>query len=84
MVQIDTALQKIHESHSGNLPSDVNDLARLLQREKVITKWQTEKLLQGKYKGFFLGKYKLLGHIGSGGMSSVYLAEHEDARLQSD
>jgi serine/threonine-protein kinase len=33
-------------------------------------------LLAGKYKGFFLGKYKLLGHIGTGGMSSVYLAEH--------
>src|SRR5688572_15187615 len=29
-----------------------------------------------KYKGFFLGKYKLLRHIGTGGMSSVYLAEH--------
>jgi len=28
------------------------------------------------YKGFFLGKYKLLGHISTGGMSSVYLAEH--------
>ena len=44
--------------------------------EGVLTQWQCDKLLQKKYKGFFLGKYKLLGHIGSGGMSSVYLAEH--------
>jgi serine/threonine protein kinase len=43
---------------------------------KLITSWQSDQLLKGKHKGFFLGKYKLLGHLGSGGMSSVYLAEH--------
>lgn len=42
----------------------------------VLTKWQVDKLLAGKHKGFFLGKYRLLSHLGSGGMSSVYLAEH--------
>lgn len=42
----------------------------------LLTRWQSEKILQGKYKGFFLGKHKLLGHIGTGGMSSVYLGEH--------
>ena len=43
----------------------------------LITQWQAEKFLAGKYKGFFLGKFKLLGHLGSGGMSSVYLARHK-------
>ncbi len=33
-------------------------------------------MLQGKHKGFFIGKYRLLSHLGKGGMSSVYLAEH--------
>ncbi|HND50922.1 MAG TPA: protein kinase, partial [Pirellulaceae bacterium] len=42
----------------------------------LLTRWHCDKLLDRKYKGFFLGKYKLLGHIGTGGMSSVYLAEH--------
>ena len=42
----------------------------------VLTDWQRRKLLEGRYRGFFLGKYKLLAHLGSGGMSSVYLAEH--------
>ncbi len=74
--QIDSAIEKIRANHGGSLPSNVIELAKLLQNEKIITAWHTEKLLQGKYKGFFLGRYKLLGHIGSGGMSSVYLAEH--------
>ncbi len=42
----------------------------------LVTKWQAEKLLQGKHRGYFLGKYKLLSLLGKGGMSSVYLAEH--------
>lgn len=43
---------------------------------QILTRWQVDKLLQGKHKGFFLGKYKLLSLLGSGGMSAVYLAEH--------
>lgn len=58
---------------------DNDDAARfadfLIDRE-LLTRWQADKLLDKKYKGFFLGKYKLLGHLGTGGMSSVYLAEH--------
>ncbi len=42
----------------------------------LLTHWQCKKLLEGRHRGFFLGKYKLLDHLGSGGMSSVYLAEH--------
>ncbi|MAT68994.1 MAG: serine/threonine protein kinase [Planctomycetaceae bacterium] len=43
---------------------------------ELLTEWQSEKLLAGKHKGFILGKYKLLRHLGKGGMSQVYLAEH--------
>ena len=50
--------------------------ATYLVRSKTLTTWQAEKLLMGKHKGFTLGKYKLLGLLGKGGMSSVYLAEH--------
>ncbi|MCA9135654.1 MAG: protein kinase, partial [Planctomycetales bacterium] len=69
-------LDKVREHYDGGLPPDAKTLAKLYQKNGLLTEWHNEKLLNGKYKGFFLGKYKLLGHIGTGGMSSVYLAEH--------
>ena len=71
---------KVREKCGGKLPSNVKRFARVFEKQELLTEWHTEKLLTGKYKGFFLGKYKLLGHIGTGGMSSVYLAEHTGLR----
>lgn len=73
---IDAAIERIKSKNNGELPTDPVEMTKALEAEKIITRWHSEKLLVGKYRGFFLGKYKLLGHIGSGGMSSVYLAEH--------
>jgi len=56
---------------------DTEKLASHLVDSGLITSWHVDKLLDGKYKGFFLGKFKLLGHLGTGGMSSVYLAQHK-------
>ncbi len=51
-------------------------LADAMVTKGVITPWQSEKLLQGKFKGFILGRYKLQNLLGKGEMSSIYLAEH--------
>lgn len=56
------------------------ELTAHLIESGIITEWHANKLLAGKYKGFFLDKYKLLGHLGTGGMSSVYLAESKNTR----
>ncbi|WP_153557722.1 serine/threonine protein kinase [Roseimaritima sediminicola] len=69
-------IAKVREKYDGDLPEDPKKLAALFRSNKLLTEWHIEKLLTGKYKGFFLGKYKLLGHLGTGGMSSVYLAQH--------
>ena len=57
-------------------PESAEKLSAELIAANVLTEWQAEKLLAGKHKGFMLGKYKLLRHLGKGGMSQVYLAEH--------
>jgi serine/threonine-protein kinase len=74
--QLRRSLESLQAKHSGKLPGKTQVIVDHMIEEGVLTQWQCDKLLQKKYKGFFLGKYKLLGHIGSGGMSSVYLAEH--------
>ncbi len=60
----------------GQLPTNPDTLAEHFVASNLITQWQMEQLLRGKYRGFRLGKYTLKGHLGTGGMSSVYLSEH--------
>ncbi|MCE9527960.1 MAG: serine/threonine protein kinase [Planctomycetales bacterium] len=61
---------------AGVLPGNADVVANHLINSGLITRWHVDKIFDKKYKGFRLGKYKLLSHLGSGQMSSVYLAEH--------
>ncbi|QGJ70563.1 Serine/threonine-protein kinase PrkC [Planctomycetales bacterium 10988] len=77
--RLPTVRKRMRKDLSGEEPN-TKRMAQWLLNEGFITPWQNEKLMQGRHRGFFLGNYKLLGHISKGGMSEVYLAEQVNLR----
>ncbi len=53
----------------------LKDLTDHLIDAGLLTFWQRDKLLDGKWKGFFLDGYKLIGHLETDDAYSYYLAE---------
>jgi serine/threonine-protein kinase len=49
-------------------------LAEFLVQQNILTKFQADRLLQGKTQGFVLGPFTLMDVLGSGSMGTVYKA----------
>ncbi|MDR3108981.1 MAG: serine/threonine protein kinase [Planctomycetaceae bacterium] len=75
-IVLDSALIEINQELAGREVNRFAYIAQSLVKRYVLTAWQVRQLAKGRYKGFFLRQYKILGHLGTGGMSTVYLAEH--------
>ena len=53
---------------------DATRIAGRLVAEKVLTHYQAERLLGGRYRGFFIDHYRLMAILGAGGMGLLYVA----------
>jgi serine/threonine protein kinase len=58
-------------------PTDGETLAKLLVKEKKLTKYQAEQIYAGKGKSLLLGNYLISDKIGAGGMGQVFKARHK-------
>ncbi len=68
------AVLRIVDVDEASYPTP-ESVAEYLINASMLTRWQADKLLEGKHKGFVLGNDVLLDMLGQGAMGTVYLAE---------
>ena len=72
---VDAYCQGLRER--GTPPASPRELADTMTRDGLLTPFQADNLMAGKWRGFIINsKYRLLQRLGAGGMGCVYLCEH--------
>ena len=61
-------LNKAQEKLQLDASSSAEETARRLVREKVLTPFQAERLLEGRYRGLVIDGYRIRELLGFGGM----------------
>src|SRR5262245_66488421 len=73
-------LEKLKSASKASSPKE---LAEARIRDGLLTRFQADQLLAGKWRNFIIsGKFKLLERLGVGGMGAVFLCEHIHLRCR--
>ena len=73
-------LERVYSVDLGD--GDARFLARSCIEMGLLTRFQAERILNGKISGLILGQYRVLEELGRGGMGRVYRAIHERMERQ--
>lgn len=78
--EVDAFFRGAGASVVGRKPSEI---AAALVTANLLTRFQADQLLKGKFRGFTIGKYRVLDRIGTGGMGQVFLCEHPQMKRRA-
>ncbi|HQR08513.1 MAG TPA: serine/threonine-protein kinase [Gemmatales bacterium] len=65
-----------------SLPDDPLMIIRIMVRERALTIFQSEHIVQGSEFNFVIGSYRIQDHLGVGSKGTLYLAEHRAMQRQ--